>query len=64
MQISGQATSTGGTGKTTAEMQAISTFRDTDWDFVEETASDRPHIGNYRGPKLRFRLPGISLAAM
>lgn len=28
-------TSAGGTGKTTAEMQTISTFTDAGWDFVE-----------------------------
>ena len=32
-QKSGQSTSGGGTGKTTAEMQTISTFTDADWDF-------------------------------
>jgi hypothetical protein len=33
-QTSGQATSAGGTGKTTAEMQMASTFLDAGWDFV------------------------------
>ncbi|UCC97431.1 MAG: hypothetical protein JSW66_16500 [Phycisphaerales bacterium] len=33
MQTSGQSTSAGGTGKTTAEMQTISTFTDAAWDF-------------------------------
>jgi hypothetical protein len=32
-QASGQSTSAGGTGKTTAEMQAISTFIEAGWDF-------------------------------
>ena len=34
MEASGQATSAGGTGKTTAEMQMASTFLDAGWDFV------------------------------
>jgi len=33
-QTSGQATSDGGTGKTTAEMQDLKTFIDAGWDFV------------------------------
>ena len=32
-QTSGQSTSSGGTGKTTAEMQTMSTFSDVGWDF-------------------------------
>jgi len=36
-QSSGQATSAGGTGKTTAEMQKASTFLDAGWDFMGET---------------------------
>jgi len=34
----GQPTSDGGTGKTTAEMQTASTFLEAGWDFVGETA--------------------------
>jgi hypothetical protein len=34
IQTSGQATSAGGTGKTTAEMQTASTFLDAGWDLV------------------------------
>jgi hypothetical protein len=34
-QTSGQSTSAGGTGKTTAEMKTMSTFTDAGWDFVE-----------------------------
>ncbi len=34
-QTSGQPTSSGGTGKTTAEMQILSTFVSANWDFVE-----------------------------
>jgi hypothetical protein len=36
-QTSGQTTSAGGTGKTTAEMQTGATFLDAGWDFVGET---------------------------
>lgn len=36
-QTSGQSTSAGGTGKTTAEMQTASTFLDAGWDFAGET---------------------------
>ncbi|GAH55595.1 unnamed protein product, partial [marine sediment metagenome] len=32
-QTSGQVTSDGGTGKTTAEMKTKATFTDVDWDF-------------------------------
>ncbi len=38
-QASGQATSDGGTGKTSAEMQTASTFLDAGWDFVGETTN-------------------------
>jgi hypothetical protein len=38
-QTSGQTTSAGGTGKTTAEMQTAKTFTDAGWDFVGETAN-------------------------
>jgi len=33
-QTSGQATSDGGTGKTTAEMQDIATFSGADWNII------------------------------
>ena len=36
---SGQTTSNGGTGKTTAEMQTRSTFTDAGWDFVGEVVN-------------------------
>jgi len=39
IQTSGQATSAGGTGKTTAEMQTAGTFLEAGWDFVDETAN-------------------------
>ena len=38
-EASGQRTSAGGTGKTTAEMQTAGTFLEAGWDFVEETAN-------------------------
>jgi hypothetical protein len=37
VNTSGQSTSAGGTGKTTAQMQTQSTFADAGWDFVGET---------------------------
>ena len=37
IQASGQATSAGGTGKTTAKMQTAQTFLEAGWDFVDET---------------------------
>lgn len=39
IQTSGQTTSAGGTGLTTAEMQTASTFLDAGWDFVGEAAN-------------------------
>ena len=39
IQTSGQPTSDGGKGKTTAEMQTAKTFLDAGWDFVDETAN-------------------------
>jgi hypothetical protein len=43
-QTSGRSTSAGGTGKTTAEMQAARTFLDAGWDFVGETANGTEDI--------------------
>jgi hypothetical protein len=43
-QTSGQMTSAGGTGKTTAEMQMAKTFLDAGWDFVDETANGTEDI--------------------
>ncbi|MHC4328422.1 MAG: GLUG motif-containing protein [Planctomycetota bacterium] len=43
-QTSGQATSAGGTGKTTAEMQTTITFLEAGWDFVDETANGTEDI--------------------
>jgi len=39
LQTSGQATSSQGTGKTTAELRTASTFLDAGWDFQGETAN-------------------------
>ncbi|MCU0917015.1 MAG: hypothetical protein MUC88_21000, partial [Planctomycetes bacterium] len=39
METSGQSTSSGGTGRTTAEMQTGTTFLDAGWDFVGETVN-------------------------
>ena len=44
IENSGQATSNGGTGLTTAEMQTASTFLDTGWDFVGETENGTDDI--------------------
>jgi hypothetical protein len=44
IQTSGQATSDGGTGKTTPEMQTASTFLDAGWDFVGETVNGTEDI--------------------
>jgi len=60
-QTSGQATSAGGTGKTTAEMQTESTFTDAGWDFVDESVNGTEDIWsicegtNY--PRLAWQIP-------
>jgi hypothetical protein len=38
-QTSGQATSAGGTGKTTADMKTLSTFTNVGWDFMGESVN-------------------------
>jgi hypothetical protein len=43
-QTSGQTTSDGGAGKTTAEMQTAQTFLDTGWDFVGEAENGAKDI--------------------
>jgi len=43
-QTSGQITSTGGTGKTTAEMQTAGTFLEAGWDFINETENGTEDI--------------------
>jgi WD40 repeat protein len=69
IETSGQTTSNGGTGKTTAEMQGPNTFIEAGWDFVGQT--DEPHdfwaepvgggypILSWQLPPL-FGLPGFS----
>jgi len=44
IQTSGQTTSDGGTGKTTAEMHTESTFTDAGWDFLAETTNGTEDI--------------------
>jgi len=44
IQTSGQLTSDGGTGKTTAEMQTAATFLEAGWDFVDETENGTEDI--------------------
>jgi hypothetical protein len=39
-ETSGQSTSAGGTGKTTAEMQLISTFQGADWNIIAVENAD------------------------
>lgn len=46
-QTSGQAASSGGTGKTTAEMKDKATFTDTDWDFIVIWAINGVSNGGY-----------------
>ncbi|MBN2615960.1 MAG: VCBS repeat-containing protein, partial [Bacteroidales bacterium] len=43
-QTSGQTTSSGGSGKTTAEMKTLSTFTGAGWDFQGETANGTADI--------------------
>lgn len=44
VETSGQATSTGGIGKTTAEMYTAGTFLEAGWDFVGETSNGMDDI--------------------
>jgi hypothetical protein len=44
IEASGQATSDGGDGKTTAEMKTISTFLSRGWDFVDEQNNGKAEI--------------------
>jgi len=61
METSGQTTSDGGAGKTTAEMQTASTFLEAGWDFVGETENGMEDIWsvcegtNY--PRLVWQIP-------
>jgi hypothetical protein len=44
LEVSGQTTSDGGMGKTTAEMHTAGTFSDTGWDFAGETENGTEDI--------------------
>jgi hypothetical protein len=59
-QASGQTTSAGGTGKTTAQMQTPSTYKSAGWDFVDETENGIQDIWRiYDGinyPKLNWQI--------
>ena len=44
MEASGRVSSSGGIGKTTAEMQTVSTFLDAGWDFIDETEDGTENI--------------------
>jgi thioredoxin len=44
MDTSGQSTSAGGQGRTTAEMQTAATFLDAGWDFLDETENGTEDI--------------------
>ena len=48
-ETSGQTTSAGGTGKTTAEMKTQSTFTDAGWDLVGETTNGTDDIWSIDG---------------
>ncbi|HNS19594.1 MAG TPA: thioredoxin [Sedimentisphaerales bacterium] len=73
IETSGQATSAGGVGKTTAEMQTAATFLEAGWDFVDETTNgtediwwidegkDYPRL--WWEPRPVVRLPVIELDA-
>ena len=44
IQASGQSSSDGGTGLSTAEMKTAGTFLEAGWDFVDETANGTEDI--------------------
>ncbi|MBN2128122.1 MAG: hypothetical protein JW741_01445, partial [Sedimentisphaerales bacterium] len=44
VETSGQSTSSGGTGKTTAQMKTAYTFTNAGWDFADETANGTDDI--------------------
>lgn len=50
-QTSGNVTSQGGTGKTTAEMKTLATFTGATWDFKGETANGTSDIWNISSTK-------------
>ncbi len=60
-QTSGQTTSAGGTGKTTAQMRTRSTFLSAGWDFVAEKANGTEEIWEINEgkdyPRLWWELP-------
>jgi hypothetical protein len=61
-QTSGVTDSSGGTGKTTVEMQDIDTFLNAGWDFVGESANGTADIWQIRSdiadyPKLLWQFP-------
>ncbi len=61
IESSGQVSSAGGRGRTTAEMQTMSTFTDAGWDFVGESVNGTEDIWsicegtNY--PRLAWQIP-------
>jgi hypothetical protein len=61
METSGQTTSDGGAGKTTAEMKTSSTFLNAGWDFVGETENGTEDIWNIcegtNYPRLVWQIP-------
>ncbi len=72
-QTSNQATSAGGTGLTTAEMQTLSTYINAGWDFQVETdngtddiwtfvANDYPHLA-WEGYETQLTSPPMNLQA-
>ena len=68
---SGQTTSAGGTGMTTAQMQTLSTFTSAGWDFTNETANGtndywRMCVDGVNYPQLNWESdqPAISLVRM
>jgi hypothetical protein len=73
IETSGQTSSAGGTGKTTQEMQTLSTYINAGWDFVQETengeediwtfvATDYPHL-SWEGYEQQLSLPPVYLRA-
>jgi hypothetical protein len=71
IETSGQATSDGGTGLTTDQMQTMSTFTDAGWDFVGESVNgtediwwipqqDYPHLW-WEGMHVPMKLTPVSL---
>jgi len=61
IETSGQITSAGGTGRTTVQMQAASTFLNAGWDFIDETANGTEDIWRILEgrdyPRLWWELP-------